>query len=134
MVYAEGDVVDGGGPGQVAANELVPQLAALREDEEAYNLLKDGAKHASKCGARTPLLIALHAGHQDAALLLVQRLKTTRCKIVNSATKQPENLPALMIMVKPSTKEKFAQRRAHPPSDAGLLLQHVTINLDELRA
>ncbi|MAW60472.1 MAG: signal peptide peptidase SppA [Planctomycetes bacterium] len=34
VVYAEGDVVDGGGPGQVAANELVPQLAALREDEE----------------------------------------------------------------------------------------------------
>ena len=95
---------------------------AIGEDEEAYRLLKPGAQHASNGGARTPLLIALHAGHQDAALLLVHRLRTTRCNIVNSATKQPESCPALMLMVKPSTKEKFAQRRAHPPSDHGQLV------------
>ncbi|MCH2101390.1 MAG: S49 family peptidase [Planctomycetes bacterium] len=34
VIYAEGEIVDGGGPDQVAANELVPALADLRGDDE----------------------------------------------------------------------------------------------------
>lgn len=34
VVYAEGEIVDGGSPDQVAANELVPVLADLRDDDE----------------------------------------------------------------------------------------------------
>ena len=34
VVYAEGEIVDGGGPDQVAASQLVPALQELREDDE----------------------------------------------------------------------------------------------------
>lgn len=34
VVYAEGEIVDGGSPDQVAADELVPVLADLRDDDE----------------------------------------------------------------------------------------------------
>ena len=45
----------------------------IGDDTDALALLHEGARRASNHGARTALLVALHAGHQDAALLLVSR-------------------------------------------------------------
>ena len=82
---------------------------------EAYALLLDGAKRAV-VHARTALLVAIHSGHQDAALLLVDRLTALRGRVLNSATRQPDDeCPVLLVRPSQSAREKLARRGAELP-------------------
>ena len=99
----------------------------LFPNTEAFNLLLVRSQLAV-ANARTALLVAIHAGHQDAAKLLVDRLGALRCHIFNSATRRPDDNECPVLLVKPnqSAKEKLTRRSAELPDPQGelILLQH----------
>lgn len=80
---------------------------------KAYWLLKPGAREAAR--GRTALLVAILAGKEPVARLLVARLQLLTCVVLNSATRQPETCPALVVEVRTSTEQRLALRGAAEP-------------------
>ena len=100
-------------------------LAAHPVGDEASRLLLDGARQLVRNG-RTALLLAIHAGHQDAALQLVQRLPALRCRIFDSVTRQQvHDCPVLVVLdINQLTKDKLADHGAEGRSGDLVVLQN----------
>ena len=83
--------------------------------QQAGDFLSEQAR-LSAAGGRTALLLALHAGREDAAAILARRLHHVRCEWRDSVKKTAEDHTLLLLEVTEQTRERLARLGVHAPS------------------